>query len=122
MTDNDDSLRGIGISPRERLERIEALLGVIDSKLDQKADKADVVALDQRVRTLELHGTSLAQETKLAVERLQGVSEAHLGEMRGAVDALAAGQSHIQVRLSYYAGGLAVLAVGLSVASRIWIH
>ena len=50
----DDSLRGISISPRERLERIENLLGVINGKLDQKADKADLGALEVRVRGLEL--------------------------------------------------------------------
>ena len=50
----DDSLRGISISPRERLERIENLLGVINGKLDQKADKTDLGALEVRVRGLEL--------------------------------------------------------------------
>ena len=118
----DDSMNGAGITAKERLERIETILGKIDSKLDNKADRADLVSLEQRVRDLELHGTNLAQETKQVVERLRGVNEAHLGEMRSAVDALAAGQSHIQSKLAYYAGGLAVLALGLELASRIWIH
>lgn len=53
MTDvPTDGLSNAGLSPRERLERIEHLLEKIDDKLDTKADA-------QRLYTLELIVQSL---------------------------------------------------------------
>lgn len=45
----DDTLRSIGISPRERLERIEKMLETIDGKLDGKVDMTEFVKLETRV-------------------------------------------------------------------------
>ena len=47
-SENDDTLRGIGISPRERLEHIEDALTKIDSKLDTRFD-----AVEGRLSTVE---------------------------------------------------------------------
>lgn len=55
---NGDGLSGAGITPKERLERIEAMLERIDAKLDAKANESDVVALELRVRELELELSS----------------------------------------------------------------
>lgn len=53
-----DGLTGAGITPKERLERIEAMLERIDAKLDAKANESDVVALELRVRDMELELSS----------------------------------------------------------------
>lgn len=52
MTEPTNGLSNAGLSPRERLERIEHLLEKIDDKLDTKADA-------QRLYTLELVVQSL---------------------------------------------------------------
>lgn len=46
-------MAGAGITAKERLGRIEDVLQRIDTKLDNKADKADLVALEVRTRALE---------------------------------------------------------------------
>lgn len=51
-----DGLQNAGITPKERLERIEAMLTKIDEKLDGKADAALVAAIEVRLRTLENYG------------------------------------------------------------------
>lgn len=53
MNDGHDDLKGAGISPRERLERIEAMLEKIDGKLDNKTDQVDFLALQARVYAAE---------------------------------------------------------------------
>lgn len=55
---NGDGLTNAGITPKERLERIEAMLERIDAKLDAKANESDVVALELRVREMELELSS----------------------------------------------------------------
>jgi hypothetical protein len=51
---SDDSLNGAGITAKERLGNIEGILKDIDGKLDNKADLASVVALEGRIRAIEL--------------------------------------------------------------------
>jgi hypothetical protein len=51
---SDDSLNGAGITAKERLGNIEELLKSMDSKLDNKADRADLIAVEGRVRAIEL--------------------------------------------------------------------
>lgn len=55
---NGDGLTGAGITPKERLERIEAMLERIDAKLDAKANESELVALELRVRDMELELSS----------------------------------------------------------------
>jgi hypothetical protein len=47
-------LNGAGITAKERLGNIEELLKSMDSKLDNKADRADLIAVEGRVRAIEL--------------------------------------------------------------------
>lgn len=67
-----DDLNNAGISPRERLQRIEELLGRVDAKLDNKANASDVVALELRVRALETSGGERVQEMRERVGSLDG--------------------------------------------------
>ena len=48
-----NGLSNAGISPRERLERIENMLAKIDEKLDYKADLAYVARIESRIGNLE---------------------------------------------------------------------
>lgn len=99
MSASDDSLAGAGISPRERLQRIEELLGRVDQKLDNKANSADVVALELRVRALE-----------------QGGGE-RVAEMRERVGALDADVAVIGRKLAYATGTLATVMVLVNAAT-----
>lgn len=66
-----DDLSNAGITPKERLARIESLLERMDGKLDNKADAAVVAALELRVRDLETHGSISAQQTAGRVDGLE---------------------------------------------------
>ena len=61
MSTPHDDLVGAGISPKERLERIETMLERIDNKLDNKADRSDLIILENRVREIELHGSKIGR-------------------------------------------------------------
>lgn len=101
MSDDTDSFRNAGISPGQRLFRIEALLESMDSKLDGKADLAYVVALEQRVRLLEIGG------------------DARSNEMRGRVDKQDDALGSLQRKLAYATGTLATVVV-ISNATLAW--
>lgn len=49
-----DELNGASITAKERLANIEGILRDMDGKLDNKADMASVIALEGRVREMEL--------------------------------------------------------------------
>lgn len=107
----DESLRSIGISPRERLARIETLLVAIEGKLDNKADKADIVQLEARIWAIEVHGSHTATEAAkaaklLSEERMHDIKavEAELMDLR---------EDHHQLksRIAWLGGALAVAAV-----------
>lgn len=101
-SDRED-LIGAGISPRERLERIEKVLDRIDMKLDGKADAAVVVALEVRLALLE---RSVAEHHAAAEER-----RTRDDRVQEAVDELNEGQRAIERRVAYAAGVAAILAV-----------
>ena len=108
----DDSLRSIGISPRERLARIETLLVTIEQKLDNKASQADFLALEQRVREIETKGThniteSLAEARRLARERI-----ADLKELEQDFQLLREDHEALGRKIAWAFGALAVAAVG----------
>lgn len=88
-----DDLQGAGISPRQRLERIEALLERIDGRLDSKASASDVIALELRVRDLEQSGGE------------------RVSEMRERVGGLDADLQVIGRKLAYATGTLATVIV-----------
>jgi hypothetical protein len=70
MVNREDDLSHAGISPRERLQRIEDLLTKVDGKLDGKADQADLIALEGRVRAIEYLGAEARAQT---IERAANV-------------------------------------------------
>lgn len=88
-----DDLNNAGISPRERLQRIETLLERVDQKLDNKANAADLVALELRVRDLETSGG------------------ARVNEMRERVGSLDSDVQIIGRKLAYATGTLATVIV-----------
>ena len=95
-----DELQGAGITAKERLERIEALLDRMDRKLDSKVDTQEFLALDARVRDIELHGSQHVQDL------LAGA-----GKMTESVTSLTDGQNAIKVRVAYAAGAAAVAVI-----------
>lgn len=103
MASDHDDLVGAGISPRERLQRIEELLGVIDSKLDSKADATALIALTLRVATLEKEVTEHTANAAYRQERD--------AEMRNAVKTLEQGHESLKQRVAYAAGAAAVVVV-----------
>lgn len=117
-TEEPDSLRSIGISPRERLERIENLLGSIDAKLDVKADKEDLRLLEGRVREMELHGSSGLQELRGIVTEAKHLSEKNAAVQNIAMTEVRTLHQATQTKLAYYAGGLAVLTTAATILQR----
>lgn len=116
----DDDLRGIAISPRERLERIEGVLERIEQKMDMRFD-----AMEQRVRVLELRVVPTTETVAVEIKRLDAqhtalearlrkVEEVGSNAARHAEAAAARaedGIGDVRRRLAYYAGALAALSV-----------
>lgn len=96
----DDELVGAGISAKERLERIEALLDRMDRKLDSKVDQAEFLSLDARVRDLELHGSQATRDLVVGCS-----------EMTGTIVELRESHNALKVRIAYAAGAAAVVVV-----------
>lgn len=90
MSDQDDTLRAIGISPRERLERIELLLERVDSKLDGKADAAALAALEMRVRANEQMLSPAATEMRAKIAHLDAAIDKHGRKLAYATGTLSA--------------------------------
>lgn len=106
----DDTLRSIGISPRERLGRIEALLTRMDEKLDNKADASMVSNLAARISALELsEAVGNRDASALAIEVRDRL------DVR--VSALQKQHMRLDKRLSYYAGAVAAI---LLAAPFVW--
>jgi hypothetical protein len=120
----DDGLRGAGISPRERLERIEAMLERIDSKMDARMDSMsarlgllelngskqaqaaehDLIALTERIRIIEVNVAPRAAQ--LATDLAD--HDARLGHIATRLDG-------VRMRMWMAVGGLMVLMVVLNV-------
>lgn len=106
----EQDLRSIGVSPRERLERIENLLTRMDEKLDNKADASVVTSLITRISALELSealGNQTAATLALDVRDKLDVR----------VSALQKEHQKLDKKLTYYAGGVAAL---LAAAPFVW--
>ena len=100
----DDGLQNAGISPRERLERIERMLEKIDDKLDTKADAALVTSLQSRLEIIERDGTNLAR-----------AADRHASDARSEI-------SRVKIKMAFYAGALAAASFTLQVAlTKGWI-
>lgn len=87
----DDTLRSAGISPRERLERIEHVLERIENKMDTRFG-----VLEQRVWSLEL-ASSIPIANKEEIDDVKVILES------------------IKARMWMAVGGLAVLMVVINV-------
>lgn len=95
----DETLKSIGISPRERLERIEAVLERIDNKLDGKADQSTVVAMEVRLKAVEA-----------CIERGEDL-KIRYAELNAVFKELHADHEQLRNRMAYYFGGIAAIAV-----------
>lgn len=115
MTDPENDLRNIGISPRERLERIESLLGRMDEKLDNKADAATVLAMSLRIAALEQ-----TEAARVAAEKVADTQEEQFHyQMRAEMTLLEKEHNELKRQIAYYAGGLVVvLFVAEEIARR----
>jgi hypothetical protein len=103
---------GAGISPKERLERIEAMLSGIDKKLDGKADVAIVIAMETRL--------SLLEKAQIEQRMLQRANEEKVLEARTLAEALRVESAQITRRVAY-AGGAVAAAVFLGeIAIRVF--
>lgn len=109
----DETLRNIGISPRERLERIETMLERIDGKLDSKADASEVVALNVRLSVLE---ASVIEHHALI---LHDRGKDWVTNLESEVDNLHREHNRIKTRMAYFAGVAATVVV---VAEIIFGH
>lgn len=107
----DESLRSIGISPRERLARIETLLVAIESKLDSKADKSDIVQLEARIWAIEVHGSHTATEASKAAQALSEERARDIKEVETELAALREDHHQLKSRIAWIGGALAVAAV-----------
>lgn len=90
MPTNGEGLQNAGISPKERLERIESMLERIDQKLDSKASETDLISLELRVRNLELEMSSFEGLRKEHKEFAEGIES-------------------LRQKVFMFSGGLAVL-------------
>lgn len=91
-----DDLVGAGISPKERLERIEALLARIDEKLDGKANLHDLYALQLRMEVIE---KEFAEHKVWATQLLNQLP------------ALEDGINSLKTRMAYGAGAAALAII-----------
>ena len=107
----DESLRSIAISPRERLARIEALLVTIEQKLDYKASQADLLALEVRVREMEVKGTHHAQDALEEARRLAREREADLVMLDNEYKTLRQDHEALGKKIAWAFGVLATAAV-----------
>ena len=88
-----DDLEAAGLTAKERLGRIEELLDKMDRKLDDKASMSEVIALEARVRELELHGSESVRKMEPAVNKLFELVR------------------QTEKKMAYYAGAAAVAVV-----------
>lgn len=106
----DDTLRSAGISPRERLERIENILTRMDEKLDNKADALVVNALIARIAALELAGALVAQQSSSLASDVRDKLDSKIEKLQGE-------HAKLDKKLSRYAGAVAVI---LFLAPFVW--
>ena len=121
MTDMADSIQNAGITAKERLERIENTLGRIEEKLDNKADKAEVVALELRVRHMEQHGLGQVDEVITKVADIRTEANHQLDQMKKTIDNLTKNQGKLSTKLAYATGTIATLMILLEILSRVWL-
>ena len=94
------------LSLDRRLERIETMLAEIDHKLDRKVEVERFLAVENRLRDIELRGTSHAQAALSSVESL----EARLDK----VEREAASKEAVESYRRWLYGGGAVAALFLA--------
>ena len=96
MTPDD----GAVLTTKEWLQRIEAGLTRIEDKLDLKAEKAELVALDQRIRLIESLGSEQARSAEMDVR------------------ALSKDLTNLKVKVYAIMGSVALLATALEVVRQ----
>jgi tetrahydromethanopterin S-methyltransferase subunit G len=106
-----DGIQGAGLSAKERLAKIEEKLDNILGKLDNKADKADFVELERRVRDIETHGTTQFQQ---AINEMRSMKD----EFTIQTAELVKGQSKIKASIAYIMGAAAAVVVIIELIIR----
>lgn len=104
-----DNLVGAGITPKERLERIEVLLTNIDEKLDTKTSQADHLALALKVEVMQ---KEFIEHKVWATGLLEDV---HILPYQNREEI-----SRLKNRIAYAAGVAAVLAVVAEAILNNW--
>lgn len=99
-----DGIQGAGISAKERLAKIEEKLDNILIKLDNKADKADLIDLQRRVRDIETHGTPQFSSAILEIKEMRE-------EFTHQITELINGQSKIKSNIAYIMGAAAAVII-----------
>lgn len=117
----DESLRSIGISPRERLARIEQLLVDIGQKLDNKASREEMLALEVRIWQIEVKGSNAANEALNEARRLARERVEDLEQLEAEVKMLSEQHADLKAKLAYIAGGIAVVAVAGEAIINRWL-
>lgn len=112
-----DDLASAGISAKERLGNIEEVLKSIDSKLDGKADRSYVVALELRVRELELsHAKADAAERVVNLERATTA-----GRLEGRVGKLEESSAAVGRKLAAATGVVTIVVVVANFFGPLWL-
>ncbi len=106
----EDDLRSAGISPRERLERIETMLSRIDEKLDTKADAVMVASLSARISAIELAAAVVTNQTTTLANDVRDKLDAR-------VSALQKEHQVLNTKLTWFAGAVAAV---ITAAPFVW--
>lgn len=107
----DDNLRSAGITAKERLARIEDLLVRMDEKLDDKASRSEMAALELRIRSIEVSGSKAANDALDEARRLAHEREGDLLMLDKEYKQLRSDHEMLGKRIAWALGALAVAAV-----------
>ncbi len=124
----EDGLQGAGITAKERLERIEAMLARMDEKLDAKFD-----TLQNRISLIELNGSKQAQDSEKLAEALElrvrtietkvfPVTESledQLGKLQDEHKRLSKTLDGVRVRMWMAVGGIAAVGAATDIYLRV---
>lgn len=106
-----DGIQNAGITAKERLGSIELKLDNILEKLDNKADKSDIVALELRIREIETHGTPQSKESLLQIKDLKNEMAIQNAE-------LLKNQSAMKSTIAYIMGAAATIILVIEIFFR----
>lgn len=115
---SDGELNGASITAKERLANIETLLANIDGKLDGKANQSDLIAVDVRVKDIELWRAGVHAEER--VERIEKAAAKTAEAQR--LDAIEAKGDRNAKAIAWGCGAGAVVVIGANLLSPLIIR